>query len=507
MERSGVVDPKFSDAQPSRLAAISSNWLLAAVAVLLLLKLVFAVVTEVAADEAYYWTWSQNLALSYYDHPPLNAWLLALSQFVFGSNKFGLRVGSWLSFAGTMYIMWLFAKRLVPEAPSKAYLLSVLAFLASPTLFVWTTIVYNDHLLIFLSLAAAYCFTDYFARFNQNTETSPKLLYIGALFLGLAGLTKYNAAFMGIAIAVLILSHHKLRPLLLRQHVYLAAGLTFLVMLPVLAWNLQNEFASFQLHLSTRYGDAVLDRFHAATFARYIYSTIIYFGPILVAPMLFIFFPRRTSSDFELFGTWIARAVIATSLITFTLFSARGTVHWYWSDVSYALMILFVPLLLRWAWAYAAHFFFGLIFIAYGLFSYTVLPADYLFGAQNLEVGRMHGWNEVAEKTAFLEKNLDPDYLATTGYPTAGQLSYSLRRTDIYELINPKSHYDFVQRKSLPSGSSALILHDHFGHLDQVEPKFEKLTKVDEITIKRIGIPFFTYEFYLGEGFIPPQDQ
>ncbi len=65
-----------------------------AFAFLLLLKLVFAVITEVAADEAYYWTWSQQLALSYYDHPPLNAWLLALTDLLFGTNKFGLRIGA-----------------------------------------------------------------------------------------------------------------------------------------------------------------------------------------------------------------------------------------------------------------------------------------------------------------------------------------------------------------------------------------------------------------------------
>ena len=31
------------------------------------------------ADEAYYWLWGQHLDWSYYDHPPLAAWLERLS--------------------------------------------------------------------------------------------------------------------------------------------------------------------------------------------------------------------------------------------------------------------------------------------------------------------------------------------------------------------------------------------------------------------------------------------
>jgi len=469
---------------------------------LIALKLVFAIVTEVGADEAYYWTWSQKLAFSYYDHPPLNAWLIGLTNWIFGANKLGLRFGAWLSFAGTLYVMWLFAQRLCLKTPVKAFLLSGIVFIASPTLFVWTTIVYNDHLLIFLSLAAAYCFTDYFSRFSMDRNGSTKLLYLAAAFLGAAGLTKYNAAFMGIAVALLVIFHPKLRPLLLRPHIYLAGMLTLAMMLPVLIWNVQNEFSSFQLHLSTRYGDTLFDRFHAATFARYIYSTLLYFGPFLIIPMVILFLPIKTDDQFTSFGLWIARVVIATSLLTFTLFSARGTVHWYWSDVSYALLILFVPLILRWAWVYWAHVLTSLVLLTYGLFSYTILPLDYLLGAKNVEVGRMHGWDEVAARTSALENTYKPDNLATSGYPTTGQLSYAMNRTDIYELINPTSHYDFVDRKTLPDGSSAIILHDHFGHIDQVEPKFEELIKIDTLVIERLGIEFFSYEFYLGKGYI-----
>jgi hypothetical protein len=59
---------------------------------LILLKLAHWSFAGVFMDEAYYWMWAQHPALSYYDHPPLNSWLLGLSSAVFGWNVFALRL-------------------------------------------------------------------------------------------------------------------------------------------------------------------------------------------------------------------------------------------------------------------------------------------------------------------------------------------------------------------------------------------------------------------------------
>ncbi len=33
-------------------------------------------------DEAYYWVWSHNLQTGYYDHPPMIAYMIYLSNFI-----------------------------------------------------------------------------------------------------------------------------------------------------------------------------------------------------------------------------------------------------------------------------------------------------------------------------------------------------------------------------------------------------------------------------------------
>lgn len=486
---------------------VSPKPLIAMLAILFTLKLAFAFFAEVAADEAYYWTWSQMLALSYYDHPPLNVWLIGITDAVFGTNVVGLRAGTFISFAGTLWFFWLFAKRLSPQAPGLHLLLTVVVFLGAPTLLVWSTIVYNDHLLIFLSLGAAYYFADYFAAFARDKNARVRSLYVAAILLGLAGLTKYNAAFMGVAVAGLVVLHPKLRPMLLKKHIYAAGIVTVLCLTPLLLWNIGNDFLSFKLHVSTRFEDGRDVQFHAATFLRYIYSTLLYFGPLMVIPMIALFMPFKNDDAFVEFGVWIARAVILTSLVTFTYLSTRGSVHWYWNCVAYTLMLVYLPLLIRHMWIVWGHVIFGILVTLVGLFTATVMPVAYLTGATEPESARMIGWPELARRTEHHVQNIAPEYLATTTYQGTGNLGFAMDNVDIYDLSDKVSHYNFVDRKNLPAGANALILHDRFGELEDITDKFKSVRKIEDYQIVRMDRVVSTYEFYLGEGFIPPQDQ
>ena len=46
----------------------------------LIVKLLLSGFLPLAPDEAYYWVWSHNFQLSYFDHPPFVAWLFAIAQ-------------------------------------------------------------------------------------------------------------------------------------------------------------------------------------------------------------------------------------------------------------------------------------------------------------------------------------------------------------------------------------------------------------------------------------------
>jgi len=66
-------------------------------AVLAILRASFAASIDLRVDEAYYWTWSREGAMSYLDHPPLVAWSIRLGTLLFGDTNFGVRFAGLLS--------------------------------------------------------------------------------------------------------------------------------------------------------------------------------------------------------------------------------------------------------------------------------------------------------------------------------------------------------------------------------------------------------------------------
>src|SRR5688500_8263523 len=71
-----------------------ANAVLALVVAMMAVRLVVAGTIGLVPDEMYYWLWSKNLALSYFDHPPAVAYFIRLSTAVGGDGPLGLR---WLA--------------------------------------------------------------------------------------------------------------------------------------------------------------------------------------------------------------------------------------------------------------------------------------------------------------------------------------------------------------------------------------------------------------------------
>lgn len=57
-------------------------------------------------DGAYYWEWSRHLALSYYDHPPVIAYLIWASTSLFGSSPLAIRLPNIISLLLTSLVIY-----------------------------------------------------------------------------------------------------------------------------------------------------------------------------------------------------------------------------------------------------------------------------------------------------------------------------------------------------------------------------------------------------------------
>ena len=208
---------------------------IAQIAVLLLLaiKLYLSISAPPIGDEAYYWMWGQKLGWSYFDHPPLHAWLLRLMGTIFGWNLFSLRILTWATLIGAAAIFWSWAKRLQPDDPGAWFWPSAAIFLASPLFLLMSSIAFHDHLLIFLCLLSAHLFLLFTEKWVA-TGRGFTWLYLAAVAIGLAVLTKYNGVLLGVAVAVFFAVRRESRPLYRSPHLYLAALLSVAIQAPVM---------------------------------------------------------------------------------------------------------------------------------------------------------------------------------------------------------------------------------------------------------------------------------
>ena len=49
---------------------------------------------ELSVDEAQYWHWSRNIDFGYFTKPPLIAWMIGFSTYIFGNEEWAVRLFS-----------------------------------------------------------------------------------------------------------------------------------------------------------------------------------------------------------------------------------------------------------------------------------------------------------------------------------------------------------------------------------------------------------------------------
>jgi len=82
-------------------------WLAVAllIAVMTVLRMIYAGAIDLRTDEAYYWTWSKESALSFLDHPPMIAWFIRFGTAIFGDTNFGVRFAGILAMLVTQWLL------------------------------------------------------------------------------------------------------------------------------------------------------------------------------------------------------------------------------------------------------------------------------------------------------------------------------------------------------------------------------------------------------------------
>ena len=78
-------------------------------------RLLYINLINLAPQEAYYWNYSRHLALSYFDHPPMLAYLIYIFTHLGGPSEFFVRIGCVISFLGLTCLIYLTGRLLFNE--------------------------------------------------------------------------------------------------------------------------------------------------------------------------------------------------------------------------------------------------------------------------------------------------------------------------------------------------------------------------------------------------------
>lgn len=489
-------------AGPARLS-LEEKLLFAAIGYFLALKLGFAIFAAPFADEPYYWLWGRHFALSYYDHPPLQGWLQGLSYMLFGRSVFALR---WMAFAALAVNLWIFAlvaRRLAGEAWRPFFLRSAAVYLASPLFGFFGTVAFHDYLLVSLVLASGYFFICYFHDVETAGRGRLRDLILAAVLLGLAALTKYNGAFLGLAVAGTVLIRPKLRPLLLRGELYLAALIAIALQAPVIAWNLENGLASFLFQMGSRHGETGFNGINVEGMKAFAGEALLMVSPFLV-PVIVLFFWARQRNPFERIGKTLAIWTFWLSTLTCLYVANFSWVIWYWNIVAFVMIFPFAGRYAR-GWLLGLHVAWGMAIVTVLTVNFTVVPVMVLFGAPaRMETERSYGLDEVVAAIDRARTEHGAAFVASNNYITASQLAFALDDPGVAELSTRRTAFDDWFEPESRRGEDAIVVIEPNAEAESWRGAFADVTDLGIVVeARRFGYPINSYHLYLGHGFSP----
>ncbi len=506
---------------PLRPPAVNIAFLLVALASLWL-----AMTLPVFSQEAYYWTYSLHPDLSYFDHPPMVAWLIWLGTRLLGDGAMGLRLGSWLC---GMVTTWAGLQVLRDfGVDGRGQSLWILAAVASPVLLMAHFLANPDAPLVAswsVTLLALWR-----AREGRASGERAKWWIIAGVAAGCALLSKYTGVFLAVSGATLLLVDAKMRRQLAGPWPYLAVLTAACVFLPVLLWNASHDFASFRFQSEHRFADARLG-------THWLFQLLItQFG--LLHPLIALLTPfailwlLRTWRGGDLRGLWLLAFTLPLPLyLMFTSLWIQVKANW--------LVPAYVPLTLAivfW-WRQSANVTWGprvrRVAVASLLFVPMLLPLAPMIRLVPSSRGTSwSGWPEIAACADKWEDLVDVEdgvegnmFFFAADYRDAAQLTRGLHQFEAAEeggaaapeepilaqnvFGTPALQFDFWEQPGARIGQHAVfVLTRPKGREEMVEQaraRFASVELVESLPIRCVGVHVFDADLYLCRNYAGPR--
>ncbi len=280
-------------------------------------------------DEAYYWMWSHHLQAGYYDHPPLIAYMIYLTNFI-SQDEWGVRLVNVFS----MSIAALYVFKLAAEMFDERVALNALLIISSVILvhagYIITTP--DSPLILFSSMALYY---SYKALFFGSTKDYA----LTGITLGLMMLSKYTAILFVFILLIFILL--KKREALLKLNFYLAIFLAFIVVFPMIWWNYQNDWISFSFQIN--HGTTETFEIYPHLFFDFLAGQFGIFSPVFTAVLFFFLVKEKLYyKDDKLFFLSLSTAFIILFFLYKSLYTRMALNYSAPAYISGAILLAYI---------------------------------------------------------------------------------------------------------------------------------------------------------------------
>ncbi len=262
---------------------------------------------DLQRDEYLHLDMANHLAWGYISVPPVTSWIAYIIKLL-GNGFFWVKFFPALFGALTIFIVWKTIEEL--KGNLFALILGPLAVLVSVILRINILFQPNSLDIFFWTLT-------YFTIVKYINTTNSKWLYATALTIGFGILSKYNIIFLllGLVLAVLFTEHRKI---FLNKNFYISIAIAFIIVLPNIIWQYQNNFPTLhQLQDLLKTQLVNMDRFN------FVKEQLIYFlsSAVIIIASFIAFFAYQPFKKYRLFF-W-------TYIITISLFICLKAKSYY----------------------------------------------------------------------------------------------------------------------------------------------------------------------------------
>ncbi|MBD2080107.1 glycosyltransferase family 39 protein [Leptolyngbya sp. FACHB-17] len=482
-------------------------------------------------DEAYYYIYTQNPALSYFDHPPLVSLVSAIGIWLTGEvSQFTIRIGSLLLYPFTLYFLYRAAVHLFSVRVG-LLTLAIASVIPIFQLGFGTFTLPDSPLMFFWTLTLWVGAVEFFPRDRTVYIPSYRVALIG-LLVGLACVGKYHGFLLGFGLIGFCLTSRRHWAVFRSPWTILSFLLFLVAFSPVLYWNSQHDWISF-----TFQGNRSVPN-RSFKFSKVIdvaFAASLYLFPTFGLPLWFVSIQeiiltvsRRFSNSIHSFVLWTSAPVF----IIFTLiggyqqilpgwtmpgfFSVTPLLAWYASRWRSSV-------LKRWlvgsTLAIVALLLFALSHVTlgtlqkpgqYALFGGFVAPQDDP-SVDLMDILQLR--REFSRSPQLLTALKNADFMFSNRFHMAGHTAMAL--TPLYS--TPMTCFDRRDLRGFAFWSTAeqwlgktglYITADKFQTQEdsaaEYVPYFEKFTKLGEVELRRGGVVIDRIHVFQGTNLLKP---